>query len=515
MPPQTPLRYFYIPRRDHCIGTNSRKSLSCVLSRKQSTRPPNAPKQFPDINHIQHHVGLYQENCRLRNYEVQACHPNEIARLTKRFHEAEKELRYARTAQNSLTAAHKSQTQEGERPRHAGDARELRAKTRDLEESVEELASQSRNLAIDLPNLTSFETQTVVRPGDRPKILDYINYDSSSPPTFPTKDNESHVEIGAYLSLLDFTSSPSTSGWGFYFLRNAAVLLEQALISFALSIAIRHGFTPISPPSLVYTHLTESCGFRPRDENSEQQIWSIAPSPREAAKVDKPARSLSATAEIPLAGMHSGRDIPERLFPLKYVGTSRCYRAEAGARGVDTKGLYRVHEFTKVELFGWSSTPSGTSPDQRAFSTPSMELFDTFLTVQLEILRSLGLPCRVLEMPASDLGASAYRKIDIECLFPSRRARDGGWGEVTSLSNCTDYQARRLGTRILEASGARKKFPQTVNGTALAVPRVLAAILEWGWREDGTGEGYVVVPECLRGWMGGLERIEKSGPEMM
>jgi seryl-tRNA synthetase len=180
---------------------------------------------------------------------------------------------------------------------------------------------------------------------------------------------------------------------------------------------------------------------------------------------------------------------------MKRVGVSRCYRAEAGARGVDTKGLYRVHEFTKVEMFAWTR-PSGAA---------STEVFEEMLSIQTEILESLGIHCRILEMPSMDLGASATRKRDIEAFFPSRRPKDNGWGEVTSASICTDYQSRRLATRLdLRSQGGKIGFPYTVNGTALAVPRVLAAILENNWDEDNME---VKIPEVLWPWMDGVKVI--------
>jgi seryl-tRNA synthetase len=193
--------------------------------------------------------------------------------------------------------------------------------------------------------------------------------------------------------------------------------------------------------------------------------------------------------------MKANTTLEEADLPMKRVGVSRCYRAEAGARGVDTKGLYRVHEFTKVEMFAW------TLPSTAA----STEVFHEMVSIQTEILESLGLHCRILEMPTADLGASAARKRDIEAFFPSRREKDNGWGEVTSASTCTDYQARRLATRLdMRSLGGKIAFPYTVNGTAVAVPRVLAAILENGWDEWKTE---VNVPEVLWPWMDGVKII--------
>jgi len=259
----------------------------------------------------------------------------------------------------------------------------------------------------------------------------------------------------------------------------------------------------VVPPSLVYSHIASACGFQPRDQHGEQQVYAIEQSEKDRAK---PPLALAGTAEIPLAGMKANTSLEEADLPLKMVGVSRCYRAEAGARGAATKGLYRVHEFTKVEMFAWTSPDHS---DEEHFSSPtasaSEAVFDEMLSIQQEILTGLGLHCRMLEMPTTDLGASATRKVDIEAMFPSR-AKDQGWGEVTSTSMCTDYQTRRLQTR-LRVKGGRLGFPHTLNGTALAVPRVIAAILETHWDES---EGCVAIPDVLRPDMDGRDRMAKQ-----
>lgn len=370
----------------------------------------------------------------------------------------------------------------------------LRDALKQLESRKSSYDATVQELALSLPNLTSSKT-----PRDGvPRPLSYINHDHIQ---FigPARGHKSHVDIGTCLSILDFNSATVSTGWGFYFLLNEGALLEQALVQYALSVALRRGWNAVSPPSIVYSYMADACGFQPRDQNDEQQIWQIDQVEKDAAK---PRRSLAATAEIPLAAMYAGKDIPQGQLPIKLVGSSRCYRAEAGARGVGSKGLYRVHEFTKVEMFAWTDVV-GDDQDPEL----STLVFDEMLSTQVEIHSSLGLPCRVLEMPSSDLGASAVRKVDIEALFPSRMSRDEGWGEVTSLSMCTDYQSRRLGTRILQKSGSRGRFPHTVNGTAMAIPRVLAAILEHGWREE---EQCVIIPEVLRPYMGGRDRIQRK-----
>ncbi|KAM4066881.1 tRNA synthetase class II core domain-containing protein [Hirsutella rhossiliensis] len=262
---------------------------------------------------------------------------------------------------------------------------------------------------------------------------------------------------------------------------------------YALGVATRRGWTPVSPPTLVYGHIGAACGFHPRDQHGEQQVYALAQSQADADR-GAPARCLAGTSEIALAGMAAGATLDAQDLPLRRVAVSRCYRAEAGARGLDTKGLYRVHEFTKVEMFAW------TAPDRPA----ARAVLDDMLAVQADILAALGLPCRVLAMPAHDLGASATLKVDVEAYFPSRRQlANGGWGEVTSASLCADYQARRLATRT-RIPGGPMAFPYTANATALAVPRVLAALLENGWDEE---TATVAVPECLRPWMDGKHKI--------
>lgn len=347
---------------------------------------------------------------------------------------------------------------------------------------------------------------------------------------------------------------------GLVFLKNEAVMLEQALIQYSLEVAMKRGWTLVTPPSIVYTHIAAACGFQPRDQHGEQQIYVLQQAEKDRRK---PELCLAGTAEIPLAGMKANTTMNQDELPLKLVGVSRCYRAEAGARGVDTKGLYRVHEFTKVEMFAWTSpVPEDSSSLSSTISSASSEaIFNEMVEIQSEILTSLDLSCRILEMPSTDLGASATRKRDIEAYFPSRHRRrhrrfhqpgidqdqshgnvdadgnshsndgdESGWGEVTSASICSDYQTRRLATRVRLASSPSSSsssssltpanhhghghgqltYPHTVNGTALAVPRVLAALLENGWDPN---ERAVRIPHVLRPWMRGLDMITRRKKE--
>ncbi|KAF2116283.1 hypothetical protein BDV96DRAFT_491561 [Lophiotrema nucula] len=482
-------------------------------ARRTFSRPAFAPKPVIDVKHIRLNPGLYSQNCVDRNYPAHSNAPWRILEAHEQWLALQQSARGLRERNNQLrqTLAHAGSHEADENdPRLDREAVIKEAKTLKTELSAVEqkealLQEEIDNLAQDLPNLSSTHTPV----GTEPEVIGYINHHPEPKPSKSDRVWRSHVHIGSELGIIDFAGAAQTSGWGWYFLTNEGAMLEQALVQYALSVARKRGWKVVSPPSIVYSHIASACGFQPRDQSGEQQIYAIEQAEKDKAK---PSLVLAGTAEIPLAGMKASQTFEDSELPLKTVGVSRCYRAEAGARGVDTKGLYRVHEFTKVEMFAW------TLPDnieQEHFTVPvsstSEAIFEEMLSIQKEILESLGLHCRILEMPTTDLGASATRKQDIEAYFPSRREKDDGWGEVTSTSICTDYQSRRLHTRVrLEKAGRKLDFPHTVNGTALAVPRVLAAILENHWDERNYT---VTIPAVLRPYMGGMNAIrhEKHG----
>jgi len=508
-----------------------------LLLLRPYTRPSFAPKPILDVKHIIRNPGLYAQNCEDRNYKAAAQNAWKIHELSQQRAQLQNETKDAREAYNKLKGeierlqrqARKLQSTkvskdvddldarqggpfEGELSELLAHAKLFKEDMSKVVEQEKEIEEEIQEMALALPNLSSVYTPT----GEEPETIEVVKgkyFDRNTKGT-------SHVDIGAELDILDFTSSATTSGWGFYFLKNEGALLEQALVQYTLDFLRRQGWTIVAPPSIVYSHIAAACGFQPRDANDEQQIYNLQQPTRGAeAGPGKPSLSLAATAEIPLAGMYAGKTIPSTDLPIKMAATSRCYRAEAGARGVDTKGLYRVHEFTKVEMFAWTlpdehgdrnfDTDTNTSSPSPAHSHSSA-IFDEMVSIQRALLSSLNLSYRVLEMPTFDLGGPATRKIDMEAFFPSRReVKDDGWGEVTSTSICTDYQSRRLGVKVKRGGvdkGKGMEFPHTVNGTAMAVPRVLAAIMETGWDEETR---CVTVPEVLRGWMGGIERIER------
>lgn len=282
-----------------------------------------------------------------------------------------------------------------------------------------------------------------------------------------------HVQLGLNLDIIDFTSAAKVSGSKFYFLRNEAVLLELGLIRLALELAMRRGFTPMTTPEIVKDSIITASGFSPR--GPESQIYSLSSG----------EQSLIGTSEITIGGYMANCIIPAEQLPIKISGVSHCFRTEAGSGGRESKGLYRVHQFSKVELYQF------VHPDKSAAAHEEM------LAIEEEFYQSLGLPYRVLLMCKGDLGAPAFRKYDIEAWMPFI-GESGGYGEVTSTSNCTDFQSRRLNTKFNDKTSGESGFVHTLNGTAVAVTRTLLALLENFQQADGS----VLIPKALQQYSG-------------
>jgi seryl-tRNA synthetase len=401
----TPQRSFTCLQCQFRLFQNPQR-LSFHTSRRlqEAPRPSIAPKPTIDHKHIRQNVPLYEQTSLKRNYKVQAHYPARITNLFEDWQDYNQSARGLRTENNQVigilanrTTLHDEDSEAVRglkllsREQLLEKAKILKGKISVIEEEESKIMAEIETLALALPNLTSNET-----PDEDPTVRYYIKEHPNSHPSNSDRVWRSHVHIGSELDLLDFEGAATTSGWGWYFLTNEAADLEQALVQYALSVARKRGWKTVSPPSMVYSHIASACGFQPRDQNGESQIYNIQQSESDIGR--KPGLSLAGTAEIPLAGMKASKILEEADLPMKRVGVSRCYRAEAGARGVDTKGLYRVHEFTKVEMFAWTmpSTPA------------SYEVFDEMLSIQTTILESLDLHCRVLEMPATDLGKLSF-----------------------------------------------------------------------------------------------------------
>ncbi len=291
---------------------------------------------------------------------------------------------------------------------------------------------------------------------------------------FTPKD---HLELGKNLGILDFETGAKVSGSQFYYLYGDGVLLEMALSNYVMDLLSKEGFLPVITPDLAKSRYYLGTGYAPKGK--EAQTYTI----------EGEDLGLIATAEVTLAGKHADEIIPEEKLPIKYIGYSHCFRQEAGAYGKYSKGLYRVHQFTKTEMFIYCL------PEE------SEKMHELILSMEEKIYQNLGLPYRVLEMCTGDLGAMAARKFDVEVWMPERE----DYGEVTSTSNCTDYQARNLNIKVKRKNG-KNEYLHMLNGTAIVMTRVPLAILENYQQEDGS----VLVPEVLQKWMG-KERIVAGG----
>ncbi|KAH7291013.1 hypothetical protein KP509_30G073100 [Ceratopteris richardii] len=299
---------------------------------------------------------------------------------------------------------------------------------------------------------------------------------------FPVKN---HVELGESLELMDFEAAAEVSGTKFYYLKNEGMLLELALVNWALSELVKRGFVPYSTPDLVRSSVIEKCGFQPRGSNT--QVYSV----------EGTDLCLAGTAEILLGGLYMDQILSEKQLPLKLVAFSHCFRTEAGAAGSATRGLYRVHQFSKLEMFVICK------PED------SERFHEELISIEEELFSSLGLHFKILDMPTEDLGAPAYRKYDFEAWMPGLDR----YGEISSASNCTDYQSRRLSIRyrptddIILPTGKKGKAPlqfaHTLNATAVAVPRMIVSILENFQQSDGS----ILIPKVLQPYMSGRELI--------
>ncbi|KTW27254.1 serine-tRNA ligase [Pneumocystis jirovecii RU7] len=357
-------------------------------------------------------------------------------------------------------------------------ASEIKKKIQKAETDLRFIKLELLQLGLTIPN--DIHPLSPIGPEENAKVVRYINSDKQCFISEP-KD---HIIIANILDLIDFDAGAKTSGHAFYFLKNEAAIMELALVNYALIKAINAGWKFVIPPSIVRSEIVSACGFQPRDNFNNTQIYFLHHSSTE------PTHCLAGTSEISIAGIGINKTLKGSDLPKKIVGVSRAYRSEAGARGKESRGLYRVHEFTKAELFAW------TDPKE------SDKMLEDILDLQENIIKELGLYARVLDMPTFELGASAYKKYDIEVWMPGRAA----WGEVMSCSNCTDYQTRRLNTRYITYPGDKLNWPHTLNGTLVAIPRLIIAILETYQNSDGS----IRIPTVLQKYMGGMTTIKKE-----
>nr|GEW84987.1 serine--tRNA ligase, chloroplastic/mitochondrial isoform X1 [Tanacetum cinerariifolium]GEX28968.1 serine--tRNA ligase, chloroplastic/mitochondrial isoform X1 [Tanacetum cinerariifolium] len=411
-----------------------------------------------DFKSILENKSAVAENLKNRNSSANL---ELVIELYEKLLALQKEVEDLRYERNIVANKMKGKVEPTERQRLIEEGKNLKEQLLTLEEDLMKLTDALQQEAQCIPNMT--HPDVPIGGEDDSAIRKTVGEPREF--TFSIKD---HVQLGKELDLFDFDAAAEVSGSKFYYLKNEAVLLEMALINWTLSEVMKRGFTPLTTPEIARSLVVEKCGFQP---------------------------------QIPVGGIHMDSILADSSLPIKYAAFSHCFRTEAGAAGAATRGLYRVHQFSKVEMFILCRPEESNAYHQE------------LIEIEEALFSKLGLHFKTLDMATGDLGAPAYRKYDVQAWMPGL----GRYGEISSASNCTDYQSRRLGIRYRPESSANTtsikkgkgrnltppEFVHTLNATACAVPRMIVCLLENYQQEDGS----VVIPEPLRPFMGGIEVI--------
>jgi seryl-tRNA synthetase len=402
-----------------------------------------------DINLIRRNPELIKKGIALKNSDPKFV--DDFLALDENWRKLTKEIDDLRAEQNKLSDERK-----------INEATKIKDKIQNLEGDLKKLEQNRQNILEQLPNLPLDDI-----PVGKDESKNVVIKEVGEKPEFKFQPKD-HLELGKALDLIDFETAAKVSGSNFYYLKNQAALLELALTNYAFDILTKEGFTPLITPDLARQKFYTGTGYLP--QGPEAQTYEIKDSDL----------GLIATSEITLAGVHADEILDEKDLPKKYAGFSHCFRLEAGSYGKYSKGLYRIHQFSKVEMYVYCL------PEE------SEKTHQYLLSLEEEIFQGLGIHYRVVEMCAGDLGAQAAKKYDLEAWMPGR----DGWGEITSTSNTTDYQARRLNIKYRKKDNTTE-YVHTLNGTALAVSRTLIAILENYQQKDGS----ILVPKVLQKYL--------------
>lgn len=420
-----------------------------------------------DLKFIRENPKLVKQNAKNR---LAAVDIDELLKLDKKRREIETRLGGLREERNKASKVKPT-------PETIKRMKKLGEEIKKLETRLAETEPELKKLWLAVPNLTHKEVKVSANEDDNPVLETH-----KEPPKFDFNPLD-HIELAAKHDLIDFDRAAKVTGAKFYYLKNELVSLEFALIQCALETLMKKGYTPFITPDLAKQEVLEGLGFNPRGEST--QIYNL----------ENTDLSLIGTAEITMGGYHQGEVLEEAELPKKYAAVSHCFRTEAGSYSKYSKGLFRVHQFTKVEIFQY------VMPEQ------SEEAHRQMLELEKEIWRGLDIPFRIVDHSTADLGGPAYRTYDLEAWLPGKPNKTGGmgdWAEVTSASNCTDYQARGLNIKYKNKRGERG-YVHMLNGTAIAVSRAIIAILENGQRADGSVE----IPKILRPYLPGKIKVIK------
>lgn len=412
-----------------------------------------------DIRYIRENADRVQESAKNKGYDISIA---SLLETDKRRRELQQQVDELRTRRNEIASQMK-----GGKP-----APELVEKGRSLKGKLAELESELHDVDADfqaqmdaVPNVT-LEDVPLGGEEDSVEVKAWGDKCQSA---------EDHLEFATQRGWLDFERGAKVAGTKFYYIKGDLMLLENAIYQYALNLLISKGFTPMTVPHMVSGRVARGSGFAPKSHKESNEYF-----------IDGEDTMLIGTAEAPLTGFHADEIIDEKKLPLLYAGYSPCYRKEAGAAGKFSRGLFRVHQFNKLEMYIFCA------PEQ------SVQMHEKILSIEEEIWQNLGVPYHVVNIAAGDLGAPAAKKYDIEYWSPV----DNQYRELTSCSNCTDFQARNLNIRVRRSDGSLQVL-HTLNGTAVSLARSLVAIIE----NYQTDDGKLRVPEVLRPYLGNREEL--------
>ena len=407
-----------------------------------------------DLKFIRENKEIIQKNCANRRVKVDL---DRLLELDERRRTLIQEIEENRALKNQKSKGKPSE-EEIAKLKEVGD------KVKDLEFTLAEVESELKTLMLQVPNLTHPDSPIG---GEEDYRVVYTNREAAVF-SFPPKDHETLL---TERNLIDFERAAKVAGAKFYFVKNDLVRLNMAMLNYGMDVAAKYGYEIMETPDLAKDDILTGIGFNPR--GPETQVYSV----------ENTDLSLIGTAEITLGGYHANEILDFSNGPKKYIALSHCFRTEAGSYGRTSKGLYRVHQFTKLEMFVYCK------PED------SEKYHEEILKIEKEIVDGLEIPYRVIDIPSGDLGGPAYRKYDIEAWMIMNGHDDlrGDYGEITSCSNCTDYQARRLNIRYRKEDNSTD-FVHTLNGTAVVLSRFPIALVENHQQADGS----IAVPEVLR-----------------
>lgn len=412
-----------------------------------------------DVKFIRDNLALVEKSAKEKGYKIDV---GEVVRLDDERKKVLAEVEVLRAKRNEIAGKMKGGKPS---PELIAEGKEIKAKLADLEEELKEAESKLNTLVKTVPNVIFDDVPL----GGEECSVEVKKWGENH------EKGVDHLDYAVSRDWVDFERGAKVAGAKFYYLKGELALLENALLQYGLSKVLEHGFTYMTVPDMVSSRVLEGCGFNPRTSEQSDEYY-----------IEGEDLAMIATAEMPLTGYHMDEIIDEDKLPLLYAGYSACFRKEAGTYGKYTRGLFRVHQFNKLEMYVFCL------PEQ------SKEIHEKILQIEEDIWQGLGIPYHIINIAAGDLGAPAAKKYDMEYWSPVNQK----YQEITSCSNCTDFQARACNVRVRRKDGT-VEFVHTLNGTAIPLARALVVLLE-NYAKEG---GKLKVPEVLRPYLNNKEEI--------